>query len=232
MAKRTMHNKKEKSKKEIKKENRRKEFYIKILLFTGLVLVYFMYFVLNKPGSKILYFDTSLDYKIPFIPFFIIFYIIVYFLLIYGTMLYSLFFEKTRFKILAISVILTNLISFSIYYFFQSGVMRYPVIGNDIFSWLVLQLYTSAAPFNAFPSGHAYHSIICLIHWFKSRTVARWKTTVLVSIAIILISTVVIKQHFILDIIAGVLLGSAVYFFVESLFKKYGNYEIINGRKV
>jgi len=197
-----------------------REFYLKLALFVFVILVMGLYAPLNKPRFPLHFFQTPIDDYIPLLPFFIVFYLFIHNILLYGTMAFSFAKENKRFYTLFYSLILANLIAYVVYYFFQSTVIRPPVTGQTIFSLGVAKIYASNFLYNAFPSGHAYHSTIILTHWLKSNAKKSWKIIVSVLIAAVLLSTLFLKQHYVLDVIAGITLGSISYILVFSLLSK------------
>jgi membrane-associated phospholipid phosphatase len=83
------------------------------------------------------------------------------------------------------------------------------VIGDDFFAWSLRQLYDFDPPYNCFPSLHvAYSFLAALTAWTVHRglglTATVWAT-------LIAISTLYTKQHYVLDVIAGVMLALAAY---------------------
>jgi len=197
-----------------------KEFYKKLALVIFVSFIIYLYVPLNKLRYPLIIFKTPIDDYIPFLPFFVVFYFIVHNILLYGTMAFSFIRENKRFYTFFYSMILANLVAYSIYYFFQSTIIRPPIIGHSIFSLGVAKIYSTDLLYNAFPSGHAYYSTIVLMHWLKSNVKKSIKIIISVLISLVLMSTLFIKQHFILDIIAGVSLGIFSYLLIFSLMNK------------
>jgi membrane-associated phospholipid phosphatase len=83
------------------------------------------------------------------------------------------------------------------------------VIGDDFFAWSLRQLYDFDPPFNCFPSLHvAYSFLAALSAWTVHRGLG---LTALVWAALIAISTLYTKQHYVLDVFAGAMLALAAH---------------------
>ncbi len=84
-----------------------------------------------------------------------------------------------------------------------------PVLtGTDLFTRLIQGVYATDNPFNDFPSLHTSISTILAIHWFRFDR--RAGIVAAVWTALIVASTVLIKQHYVADLVAGLLLAFGV----------------------
>ena len=94
---------------------------------------------------------------------------------------------------------------------------------NNIFSALVNLIYTSDTCTNVFPSIHTFGTIaahICLIKSPQVKARPYIGPVSLVSATLICMSTVMLKQHSILDVIGGIVLAVALYFVIfKGLFR-------------
>jgi len=167
--------------------------------------VYLAYFPLNRILENAQTFKTPLDDSIPLIAAFSVPYL-TFLPLIAG--LAVLFFLKAPdrlFKSLMVSGILATLASYLIFTLFPTSIERPDILGSDIFSDLVRFIYSHDRPYNLFPSGHTFNTVIFALHLIK------WKPklallTGAVSFLIIL-STLLIKQHYLPDVVGGIILG-------------------------
>ena len=75
--------------------------------------------------------------------------------------------------------------------------------------WAVSVVYALDPPFNLFPSLHLSTATIAAFSAWKARR--SWGTAMFVGVALIGVSICTVKQHFIVDGIAGVALASAAY---------------------
>jgi membrane-associated phospholipid phosphatase len=116
--------------------------------------------------------------------------------------------KNKSFHKLAYSVIIIEAIAYCVYLTFQTYIPREPIISNDIFSWVLRFIYNYDQPYNALPSLHAALST-SIASYFICRK-SRW-SLVSVSIAIVIIaSTLLVKQHFVMDAVSGIILGAVV----------------------
>ena len=83
------------------------------------------------------------------------------------------------------------------------------VVGEGFIVWGLRFLYQSDPPYNCFPSLHVAHSFVsALTCWRVHRGLGIAAT---LSAALVGLSTLFTKQHYILDVLAGMLLAFAAY---------------------
>jgi membrane-associated phospholipid phosphatase len=164
-----------------------------------------IYDLLNHGPSRI-FLRTPLDDALPVVPVFAVPYVsLIPFI---GVSLLLMLFRRARvYRSAALSMIVVWFISYAFYVFLQSFVSRPHVGGSDVFSSLVRWVYSADQPYNDFPSLHTSLSTIIAIHWWHiDRRIgvpaAAWT-------ALIVASTVLIKQHYLADVVAGLLLAAA-----------------------
>ncbi len=165
-----------------------------------------IYAVLNH-GPAVLNLRTPLDAALPVVLPFVVPYVSLE-PLVYVTLIAFLVFRTRTFQSACLSLITAWLISYAFYFFLQTEVLRPVLTGTDVFTHMIQGVYASDQPYNDFPSLHTSISVILAIHWFR---VSR-KVGIVVSIwtALIVASTVLIKQHYIADVISGLLLAFGV----------------------
>lgn len=90
------------------------------------------------------------------------------------------------------------------------------VIGKGFANWGLRFLYDADPPYNCFPSLHVAHSFVSALTCYAvHRRVGIFAT---VAAAIVALSTLLTKQHYVLDVVAGVLLACIAYWvFLRSL---------------
>ena len=174
-----------------------------ILLVIGVYFTNQIYALLNH-GPAVINLHTALDSAIPVVPIFVIPYnsLQPY---IYATLILFLLFRTKYFQSACLAMITVWFISYGFYYFLQSEVIRPVLTGTDIFSKMVMNVYAGDNPFNDFPSLHTSLSTILAIHWVKINkplgiVLGIWT-------ALIVISTLLVKQHYIADMIFGLALA-------------------------
>lgn len=104
--------------------------------------------------------------------------------------------------------------------------LRPPYVpGNDIFAVLVRRLYLTDTATNVFPSIHVFNSVTLDMAYQRSSCFAasgkRWVRTAahVLDIAIIL-STVLLKQHSVLDVVGGLVLAFGLEAFTARLYRE------------
>ena len=177
-----------------------------ILLAIGVYFTSQIYTLLNHGPAEI-NLHTACDSAIPVVTIFVIPYISLQ-PYVYATLVLFLLLRTKYFQSACLGMITVWFISYGFYYFLQSEVIRPVLSGTDIFSRLVMKVYSVDNPYNDFPSLHTSLSTILAIHWVKiNRPVG-----IMLSIWTVLIvaSTLLIKQHYIPDVIFGLALAFGV----------------------
>jgi len=187
---------------------------ISLVLVVAVYLTSQIYAVLNH-GPAVLNLRTSLDAALPVIPFFVIPYDslqpIIYFTLI------VLLLTRTRvFQSASLALIIAWFVSYGFYFFLQSEVVRPVLTGTDVLTRMIRDVYASDNPYNDFPSLHTSLSTIIALHWF--RVDRRLGIVVAIWTALIVASTVLIKQHYLADVVSGLLLAFGAAWFSTRLF--------------
>ncbi len=161
----------------------------------------------------------TLDDWIPFVRQFVLIYVLWYPLML-GTTLVLLFKDRRAFVRYARSVVLGLTACMLMFLLFPSGQNLRPaeVPGNDLSAWLLRFIYAADTNTNVFPSMHVVGTLAAVIAIFDSRSAslgAKWSLAALG--VLINASTVLIKQHSVLDIFAGIALYWLVYLAVYRL---------------
>lgn len=181
------------------------------LLFPILGLIYNITASLYEKGYSIMLPKEEL---IPMMPVFIVPYIYWYLYIIIG---FAIIGKKNEFqyKNFLLTLYLGMCICYLIYAIFPTEYMR-PIVDNStIFNKLINIIYSMDKPFNCFPSIHVL-STYCVMRFTGKNNKIIYCYTIIVGILIIL-STVFIKQHFILDIIGSILIVEILKMGIEKL---------------
>jgi membrane-associated phospholipid phosphatase len=170
---------------------------------------------------------TWIDSMIPFVPQFIVAYALYFPVALLPFFLYWK--DYKAYKTMALSLAAVLAIAIIIFLVFQTSITRADVDPQkDIFNWGVWQVYQWDAPLNALPSLHvAIPTIATLFVYLRNRKLGL--AILPITIAIIL-STVFIKQHAILDVLAGLVLAFAI-FKARHVFESKKNKEKKEGKK-
>jgi membrane-associated phospholipid phosphatase len=113
--------------------------------------------------------------------------------------------EDRLFRSMIAAFLLTCTISVAIYIFFPTYVRAEVIKGKDVFSALLHFIHQNGGRYNAFPSGHVY--ITTLLALFYNRWYPRYKVWWILIPVIVSISTLFTHQHFIVDIVGGVVVA-------------------------
>ncbi len=191
--------------------NKLKEMSRELALLLSIPLVKTIYFLLNNPGRGAVSLVTDIDRNTPFIKEFIVPYISWY-VFVFAVLIYFCFKDRKIYHSSLIAINLSLLICYVIYIVFQTTVPRPQLAGNDIFTQMVEFIYSIDRPFNCFPSIHCLISFILITAINRSKIKNRINFGIITGISVsIILSTFFIKQHVILDAIAAILLGRAVF---------------------
>ena len=170
--------------------------------------VYFtneIYDLLNH-GPAVWVLRTPIDDALPVVKPFVIPYVSLNYV-VYFTLIVFLLFRTKLFHSAALTMITAFLVSYFFYFFFQTEVMRPVLTGTDLFTRMIQNVYAGDNPYNDFPSLHTSVSTLLAIHWFRFDRRAGMLAAIWA--AFVVASTVLIKQHYVPDLLSGLLLASA-----------------------
>lgn len=146
---------------------------------------------------------TPIDHSIPFISAFAIFYVFIFYPFLIYSLAYFWMIRTEKSDQLFVALLIMYLICYVIYIVFPVMMIRPSPqeLPNDFLSRVMAKYYEKDPPLNCFPSLHAALSSIIAYFWSKERPqykCAFWAIAVLV-----MISTLFVRQHVIVDEIAG-----------------------------
>ncbi|MFD0672537.1 phosphatase PAP2 family protein [Cohnella sp. GCM10027633] len=171
-----------------------------------------MYAWTNGPNAnqEVSQLATSIDAAIPFVKYFALPYSIWIFY-IYVCLVYFFFKDPSAYYRGLLTYIVCALACYMIYSVFQTTVPRPVVTGNDPFSELMRYIYNRDQPFNCFPSIHCFSSYMVMRILWTSSFRNKWNMILITGMSsIIIMSTMFVKQHVIMDAFAGILLVELV----------------------
>lgn len=171
----------------------------------SLILIYlflnWLYLPLSRRQAKY-YWQLPIDKKIPLFPVAVLPYVSYYFFFLAGSLI--LIFSSLWREFLLV-MIMVQLAADWFWYCFPNGVRRPAVSGNTWPERLVKQLYRfnpEDAP--GLPSVHTFHSLI--IGMYLSQLYPAAAGFIWLWAGLIIASTVLVKQHYLLDMLAGIFL--------------------------
>lgn len=160
---------------------------------------------------------NKIDEYIPFILIFIIPYVFWYLMLF--IMPYKMYQkDKTNFYKYTITTIITVIIANIIFIIYPTIVNRPELTGNNILVIITNLIYQIDTPaLNCFPSLHCAFSMLFILHICTSKKQTKeFKLFTLISSILVMASTLLIKQHVFIDLVAGDILATIVYLIVKN----------------
>lgn len=160
---------------------------------------------------------NKIDEYIPFILIFIIPYVFWYLMLF--IMPYKMYQkDKTNFYKYTITTVITVIIANIIFIIYPTIVNRPELTGNNILVKITNLIYQIDTPaLNCFPSLHCAFSMLFILHICTSKKQTKsFKIFTLISSILVMASTLLIKQHVFIDLVAGDLLATIVYLIIKN----------------
>lgn len=188
-----------------------------VLLYGLIYMPWFMW--LEKTVTKEFYvIHSPLDNYIPFIEYFIVPYLL-WFAYIAVVMGYFFFKDTAGFYRLSLFLFSGMTIFLIISTVFPNGLILRPdtFARDNIFVDLVKNLYLTDTPTNVLPSIHVFNSVGACVAVCHSRTLRSNKWVLygsLILSTLIILSTMFLKQHSIIDVVAAFALSSLMYVLV------------------
>ncbi len=169
---------------------------------------------------------VAIDHMIPFVPAFVIPYL-AWFLWVPFILIVLLFEDEREFcrsrNMLMIGM--TLFLLFSAFIPTRLFIRPYADPNGGIFMFLLSRLYGADTPTNVFPSIHVYNTCATLYSILKSRAELfqrKWfRTFSIIVTVLICLSTMLIKQHSIVDVAGAIIMFFIVAALVQLYHKKY-----------
>lgn len=193
-----------------------KEYMIALSCMLTIAPLNIFYIAFNNSKRGVRSLVTPLDAAIPFRKEFVIPYV-AWYVFIFITIAYLCYKDRRTYYSTVISYNLVLIASYITFFFFQTTVPRPELMGSDIFTKIVTIIYGADQPYNCFPSIHVSTSFLMIravmVSSCKSKKnmIAVWFTSIMV-----IISTLFIKQHVILDVVSGILYADIIFRIVHA----------------
>lgn len=184
------------------------------------ILIYMPWFLYLEKHVRSGYYviQTEIDKAIPFVEYFIIPYLL-WFVFIAAVCLYFFFTDVPGFYRLTTFMFTGMTVFLIISTFFPNGQHLRPVVfeRDNMFTDMVKMLYRADTCTNVFPSLHVFNSLSVCVAVYESETlkkhrIASWSVYILA--ALIILATMFLKQHSILDVTGAFFMAWALYQFV------------------
>ncbi|WP_053073840.1 phosphatase PAP2 family protein [Bacillus sp. LL01] len=182
-----------------------------LLLLLIMPVLGLIYTVLNEAKRKATQIALPIDNTIPFVEEFVVPYIIWY-AFVLGYLVYFCFKDTGVYVKTLITIVIGELVCFFIYFFFQTTVPRPTIEGSGGYVMLVKYIYAHDRPVNCFPSIHVLTTYAIMLASFHIKNKHRInKYFIHIMGSLIILSTLFIKQHVILDMVASMFLVAFIY---------------------
>lgn len=174
---------------------------------------------LSKSGKNL---ALPLDKEIPFVSLFVFPYVYWYIFIIVG-LIFLLSKDRKEYLRALMAIYIGMCICFAFYYLYPVEISRPVVENNTIPNKLVNIIYKNDRPFNCFPSIHVLNTYI-IMRFTKIKDNKYWFYYTNIIGILIILSTLFIKQHFILDGVVAIILAEIVILVVKKIEDKYVSY--------
>jgi membrane-associated phospholipid phosphatase len=191
-------------------------------------LLSILYIFLNHSrGANTHSLVTDLDQQMPFMKIFIIPYL-GWFVFILVCFVYLAFKNRQLYMQTLLRYNIGLVICYAVYAVYQTHVPRPEVSGTDWLSQMIQYVYNSDQPYNCFPSTHVLTSYCIMKAFASARQISRpIRLTVSCISILIILSTLFVKQHVLLDMAGAIAVVEAIYFIANRVKGKNGRPAVI-----
>lgn len=188
-----------------------------VMLYAFIYMPWFSWLE-NTVTSNYYVIHSVFDDYIPFLEIFIVPYL-MWFIYMAITFFYFLFTDKQSFYKMTVLLISGMTLFLIICTIFPNGLNLRPTVfaRDNIFVDLVRMVYTTDTPTNVLPSLHVYNSIGCYIAIRNSEKLKQYRwvqpAAFILTVSIVL-STMFLKQHSVVDVVAAAVMAYFLYHFV------------------
>ncbi|MCE9656698.1 phosphatase PAP2 family protein [Clostridium celatum] len=186
-----------------------------LIWFLIIPIININYILASHTSEKGYDLTIKLDNYIEFNSIFVIPYIYWYIYIVIG-FIFILVKSRREYIKTFISFFIGMSICYLIYYFFPTEINRPGVDNKTVFDWIVNLIYQIDKPFNCFPYLHVLTTYYIMRYTKYKDSKKVFYYTQIIGVLIIL-STVFIKQHFVIDIFISIVLCEIIMFFVNKI---------------
>lgn len=199
--------------------------YCWLILYFPVYVIAFFIIEQHTPTSGYWVTDLPLDNYIPFVPGFAVFYIIWY-PLFAAVGIPTLILDGDAFKrwMYYLMIVLTGTLIFGVLVPNGQHLRPENVEVNGLGTWIMSIIWAADTPTNVFPSMHVLGCVGDIICCFDSRIFKPWQRAVITVLCVLcMASTVLVKQHAIIDSIGALIISAPVALLVyrKRIFKKH-----------
>lgn len=179
--------------------------------------------------DKYVYLDMEIDRLIPFVPCFVVFYYGAFVQWFNYFLQASLGDRKLRNRYFSADI-LAKILVFFIFMFIWPLAVERPVVDPEdgFFHWWLSMTFTVDNPLGAFPSLHCFYSWMAFRYSLDAEPrERRWLTWLQLAFSIgVFASTVLVKQHYFIDILGGIAFAEGYLWLVRltGIDEKFGKF--------
>jgi membrane-associated phospholipid phosphatase len=149
------------------------------------------------------HFMTPWEKLVPTFPIFLIPYLFATLTFLTVPIFFYLKLGWVKTKAYLITQAIATSIGYFVYFFFPTSVVREALTGQGFWWDLLRTLHANDRPSAAFPSGHVYHTTVIAYFFWVYLPITR--PFVAVILPLVVVSTVLLKQHYLPDIVGGLI---------------------------
>ena len=173
-------------------------------------LVYYSASFISSQMTNHMDISTVADSYVPFVPFFIVFYVLAYAQWVIGYMVISHGSIEHCYRI-ASADILAKAMCLAFFLLMPTTLVRPEISGGGFFGFATSVIYSADAPVNLFPSIHCLESWVVFRCCLRMKLPKWYKITMGIFTLLVFLSVVFVKQHVLIDIPAGILVFELGY---------------------
>jgi membrane-associated phospholipid phosphatase len=179
---------------------------------------YLVYPVLNH-GPHRIFLETGVDRAMPLVPAMVVPYVSLVPLVLVVAVVFGVA-DLRRLQAYALALTIALLVSYAVYATAQSYVARPTVTGSGVLKDWMRYVYGLDKPYNDFPSLHTSMSAIIAVSWMRVWRRSGWVAAGWC--ALIIASTVLIHQHYVADVAAGLVVAAVAVVGADWLVARLG----------
>ena len=162
-------------------------------------------------------FSIGIDDMIPFVPFMITFYILAYVTWVVGFIVIGRENRQVCYEVCAAEQI-AKILCMIAFIVIPSTIVRPEITGNGVFEWLTNLIYKMDSPDNLLPSIHCLENWICFRGAMRCKKVGNgYRIIMFISAILVFASTMMVKQHVFLDMVAAIVVAEIGLFVAKRL---------------
>jgi len=192
----------------------RQKFWVGILGICSFMLFYMLpnHFNFFTPTQLYLF---EVEKQIPFIDWTIWFYVSDY---LYIALVFILLQDKENMNRIFYSQITMLIFAMFIFFFLPTAYPRPEITYNGLSGWMLNLLHSADTPGNACPSIHVGMTFLGGFGFIKEKK--RLFSLFMLWAVLISVSTLTVKQHYLIDVLAGFLMAILFYFLAQRFIKE------------